>query len=103
MEWADVLEQLTAECPPLAGALLGSSAIRKGDKIIIVTGNPLFKVLIKEESNTAVLRRIVESKTGGTVRFAARSPQTAVAAEAPADPLSAFLQQARDAGVTVTE
>ena len=80
---------------------MGSTAVTSGDRLVILSGNQMFRDLIRAESNAAVLKEAVASVTGRRFRFSTRSPQAAPAAKPAADPLAAFLQQARDGGVEV--
>ena len=102
MEWSEVLDTLLQTCPPLAGALMGSSAVTSGDRLIILSSNQMFRDLIKVDNNAAILKEAVASITGHAFRFSTRNPQaTPSAAKTAPDALTAFLQQARDAGVEI--
>ena len=63
-EWSEVLDHLLQSCPPLAGALMGSSAVTSGDRLIILSGNQMFRDLIRVEANAAILKEAVASITG---------------------------------------
>jgi hypothetical protein len=81
---------------------MGSSAVTSGDRLIILSGNQMFRDLIRVEANAAILKEAVASITGRAFRFSTRNPQAAVsAAKSAPDALTAFLQQASEAGVEV--
>jgi len=99
--WSEVLENLRTNCMPLFGVLIGSEAILRGDRLLICTDNEMFKGLVAQDDNKQRLMEAVRSVTGRNYRIGLR--RTAPQAPAAADPLTAFLQAAREKGVPVTE
>ncbi len=99
--WNEVLDDLRVNCMPLYGVLLGSTAVIKGEKIIICTDNELFRGLVTQEEHKQKLQAAVRAVTGGQYRFGLRRTTTASAAAT--DPLTAFLRESRERGVPVTE
>jgi hypothetical protein len=99
--WNEVLDDLRVNCMPLYGVLLGSTAIVKGEKIIICTDNELFRGLVTQEEHKQKLQAAVRGVTGQQYRFGLR--RTTATPTAAADPLTAFLRESRERGVPVTE
>jgi len=99
--WNEVLDDLRVNCMPLYGVLLGSTAILKGEKIIICTDNELFRGLVSQEEHKQKLQAAVRAVTGQQYRFGLRRTTTVSAAAT--DPLTAFLRESRERGVPVTE
>ncbi len=98
--WNEVLDDLRVNCMPLYGVLLGSTAIIKGEKIIICTDNELFRGLVTQEEHKQKLQAAVRAVTGQQYRFGLRRTTATAAAT---DPLTAFLRESRERGVPVTE
>ncbi len=100
--WNEVMDDLRQNCMPLYGVLLGSSAVVKGDKMIICTDNELFRGLVTQEEHKQKLQSAVRNVTGRPYRFGLRRT-AAVAPQETTDPLTAFLRESRERGVPVTE
>ncbi len=101
VRWNEVLDDLRVNCMPLYGVLLGSTAIIKGEKIIICTDNELFRGLVTQEEHKQKLQAAVRAVTGQQYRFGLR--RTTATSAAATDPLTAFLRESRERGVPVTE
>lgn len=99
--WNEVMDDLRQNCMPLFGVLLGSSAVVKGDKMIICTDNELFRGLVTQEEHKLKLQAAVRNVTGRQYRFGLR--RTAPVQQEATDPLTAFLRESRERGVPVTE
>ncbi|MBE6757937.1 MAG: DNA polymerase III subunit gamma/tau [Ruminococcaceae bacterium] len=99
--WNEVMDDLRRNCMPLYGVLLGSSAIIKGDKVVICTDNELFRGLVTQEEHKQKLQAAVRNVTGRQYRFGLR--RTATVQQEATDPLTAFLRESRERGVPVTE
>lgn len=99
-KWPDVLESLAQSCPPLHGVLAGSTAVLRGEHVLICTDNDMFKALVSRDGNKAALLAAIRAVTGRNYRLGVRRPAPA-AADAGNDPLSAFLQNSRALGVDV--
>ena len=100
-QWGAVLELLMTSCPPLFGVLADSSAILKDGKLIVCTDNALFKGLLEDSGNAALLREALQKATGATYRLGLRRKQ--MVAKQEADPLTQLLAAGRAAGIAVSE
>ncbi|MBO5929149.1 MAG: DNA polymerase III subunit gamma/tau [Clostridia bacterium] len=98
--WAEILEQIAKQSPPLYGVLMDSTAMCGGEELIIVTDNELFGTLVHQDSNKTVLMQAVQAVMGRPMRIKRGRPAKQEKAEE-TDPLSAFLRQSTDAGVAV--
>ena len=99
-QWAEVLDYIAKQSPPLYGVLMDSTAMSNGQELIIVTDNELFGTLVRQDSNKTVLVNAVQAVTGHPMRIKRGRPAKQEKAEE-TDPLSAFLRQSSDAGITV--
>lgn len=101
--WAEVLERLSEQCPPLYGVLMDSQAMTDGERLVVVTDNDLFVTLVKSDGNKFVLMNAVQAIAGKPMRISRGRPVKAPTEETPQvnDPLSAFLKQSAEAGVTI--
>ena len=98
--WNDVLDNLSASCPPLYGVLLGSTAAVRGDMVLISAPNEMFRSLVTRDGNKAALITAIRAVTGRPCRIGIRK-----AAPAPVpqdDPLAAFIRSSRELGVDIT-
>ena len=86
-EWAEVLQRLQGENPALAGILAGSSAVSRGDFILINCENPAFPAFIKQSIHANGLKEIIYHITDRKVRLGIFKPSAAKEPEA-ADPLA---------------
>jgi len=86
-EWAEVLQVLQGENPALAGILAGSSAVSRGDFILINCDNPAFPAFIKQSLHANGLKEIIYNITDRKVRLGIFKPSAAKEPEA-ADPLA---------------
>ena len=103
VQWPDVLEQLASSCPPLYGVLAGSSALLRGDAVIILTDNEMLRTLVASDGNKAVLAGAIRAVTGRKYRVGIRKPEEPKMA-APADendPLTGFLRSSQALGVDI--
>ena len=57
--WNDVLETLPTACPPMYGVLVGSTAVLRGDLLLIETDNDLFRSLVSRDGNKALLVKAI--------------------------------------------
>lgn len=101
--WADVLAYIATQSPPLYGVLTDSTAMIEGDMLIILTDNDLFGSLVRSDGNKAVLMGAVQAVIGRPMRIKRGRSTRAQAAEKPSDPLSAFLKQSAESGITIEE
>lgn len=98
--WNDVVEALSTSCPPLFGVLQGSTAVFRGDYVLIDTDNEMFKSLVTRDGNKAILVDAIRGVTGRTCRIGIKKKPAAQKAEAD-DPLSAFIRTSREMGVNM--
>jgi DNA polymerase-3 subunit gamma/tau len=100
-KWGEVLESLLTSCPPLYGVLAQSQAVLKGEMLLICTDNELFKELLKQDNNKAMLADAIRATAGKTYRLGLR--RTSKVQKEQNDPLSQLLTAARKADVPVSE
>ena len=100
-KWGEVLESLLTSCPPLYGVLAQSQAVLKGEMLLICTDNELFKELLKQDNNKAMLADAIRATAGKTYRLGLR--RTSKVQKEQNDPLSQLLSAARKADVPVSE
>ena len=87
-EWDEVLQKLQGENPALAGILSGSSAVSRGDFILIKCANPAFPAFIKQGIHANGLKEIIYHITDRNVRLGIFKPPAAQTGEAAEDPLA---------------
>ncbi len=100
-QWGAVLENLMQLCIPLYGVLAQSTAILKGDMLLICTDNAMFKELLSQDNNKKLLAEAIQQATGRTYRLGLR--RTVQVQKNAEDPLSKLLTAARSAAVPVKE
>lgn len=102
-QWAEVLARLATQCPPLYGVLTDSQAMTDGERLVVITDNDLFVSLVKTDGNKFILMNAVQAIAGKPMRISrGRSVKQEVnETEETTDPLSAFLKQSAEAGVTI--
>ena len=97
-----MLEQLSSACPPLSGVLAGSSALLRGDAVVILTDNDMLRTLVASDGNKAVLAGAIRAGTGRKYRVGIRKPEEPKAATPSGDdPLTGFLRSSRALGVEI--
>ena len=99
--WNDVLDGLSASCPPLYGVLLGSTAAMRGDLVLISAPNDMFRALVTRDGNKAALTAAIRAVTGRPCRIGIRKTAPSPAKEED-DPLAAFIRSSRELGVDIT-
>lgn len=103
-QWNDVLEALRGSCMPLYGVLIGSEAVRRGERLLICTENEMFRGLVSQEGNKQKLIAAVRAVTGRNYRIGLRKRAPMPGTSAPADdPLTAFLRESRERGIPIEE
>lgn len=102
-QWAEVLARLATQCPPLYGVLIDSQAMTDGERLVVITDNDLFVSLVKTDGNKFTLMNAVQAIAGKPMRISRGRPLKQEVKETPeaTDPLSAFLKQSAEAGVTI--
>ena len=107
IDWAEVLSELTKTNMPLWGVLNGSSAVIRGDYVLIKSDNPTLSAFIKTGGNARDVKEAVLRVTGKRYRLglysgAAAAPKmSSQPAQAPKDPLENLISKARDMGVNI--
>lgn len=106
IDWAEVLSELTKTNMPLWGVLNNSSAIIRGDYVLIKSDNPTLSAFIKTGSNARDVKEAIIRVTGNRYRLGlysgAATPKTsAQPAHTPKDPLENLISKARDMGVNI--
>lgn len=102
-QWAEVLQRLATQCPPLYGVLIDSEAMTDGERLVVVTDNDLFVSLVKTDGNKFTLMNAVQAVAGKPMRISRGRPVKQETAEKKQedDPLSAFLKQSAEAGISI--
>jgi DNA polymerase-3 subunit gamma/tau len=106
IDWAEVLSELTKTNMPLWGVLNGSSAIIRGDYVLIKSDNPTLSAFIKTGGNARDVKEAVLRVTGKRYRLGlysgAPAPRMATQPEqAPKDPLENLINRAKDMGINI--
>lgn len=105
IDWAEVLSELTKTNMPLWGVLTGSSAVIRGDYVIIVSDNPTLSAFIRTGTNARDVKEAVYRVTGKKYRLGLQGTNAATEAqEAPKakkDPLSELIGRAKDMGINI--
>ncbi len=100
-KWPDVLENLAESCAPLYGVLADSTAVLRGEHLLICTDNELFRTLVGRDGNKAVLLAAVRAAAGRNYRIGIKKASPPPAADEGGDPLAAFLRSSREQGVDI--
>ncbi|MBO7319853.1 MAG: DNA polymerase III subunit gamma/tau [Clostridia bacterium] len=106
IDWAEVLSELTKTNMPLWGVLSGSSAIIRGDYVLIKSDNPTLSAFIKTGGNAKDVKEAIIRVTGKRYRLGlysgAPTPKmSAQPAAAPKDPLENLIIRAKDMVINV--
>ncbi len=100
-QWGDVLDKVMEHSMPLFAVLADSTAIFKGDMLLICTDNEMFKEMLGRDNNKELLMNAIQAVTGSRCRLGLR--RTVAVQKNVQDPLSRLLDAGRQAGVAVTE
>ena len=108
IDWAEVLSELTKTNMPLWGVLTGSSAVIRGDYVLIKSENPTLSAFIKTGGNARDVKEAVLRVTGKRYRLGLYNgaPAPKMAAQQPTqhtpkDPLENLISRAKDMGINV--
>ena len=107
IDWAEVLSELTKLNMPLWGVLNGSSAIIRGDYVLITSDNPTLSAFIKTGGNAKDVKEAIVRVTGKRYRLAlnsgapAQKMATQQPVQAPKDPLENLISRAKDMGINI--
>ncbi len=100
-QWPEVLDRLAQVAPPLHGILSGTTALQKGEELIICIDNPLLAQVLKDGGNKQQLVDTIAAVAGRTYPMKLRRAQKVATPEN--DPLAQLLSAGRDSGVAVQE
>ncbi len=100
-KWGEVVEKLATACAPLYGVLMGSTALIRGDILLVCTDNDMFRTLATRDGNKQVLIDAIREVTGRTLRIGVKKRAPKVE-EVPTDPLAAFIRESREKGLEIT-
>lgn len=101
--WADVLETLKKNDPPLYGVLRESSAIIRGGFVLIDPNNALFSGLIKSQDHQRPLVAAVRMVTGKPFKVGIFKKALEAVQKKESDEMDEILDNAAKAGVDVHE
>ena len=102
-QWEDILDRLTAENPGCAGALQGSEAFTKGDKLLILVKNEFFLGLFKKAENAASLKKAALDVTGVEYKLLAKCVKTTdnPLPDGGKNPVDELIERAKSADIPV--
>lgn len=100
--WEEILDSLTAINPGCAGALQGSEAYTRGEKLMILVKNEFFLGLFKKPENAASLRKAAFEVTGISYKIMAKcQKEQKNLPDNGTDPVEELIQKAKDADIPV--
>lgn len=104
-KWSEALERLAAIDRPLVPHMRGSSAVERGDLLLIKSDNPLLEQFLQTGSHANCIMRAVYDVTGKKYRIGIfHAPRAAAAPAVPKkDPLENLLSRAQTLGVEVID
>lgn len=102
-QWEAILDRLTQENPGCAGALQGSEAYIKGDKLLILVRNEFFLGLFKKSENAASLKKAALDVTGVEYKLLAKCVKNAdnSSSNSGRDPVAELIERAKNADIPV--
>lgn len=110
IEWAEVLSELMKTNMPLWGVLSSSSAVVRGDYVLIKSDNPTLGEFIRKQGNARDVKDAIEKVMGKRYRLglynnnsapAANNAKPATPPVAQKDPLQNLIANAMGAGIPV--
>lgn len=104
-KWSEALERLSAIDRPLVPHMRGSSAVQRGDMLLIQSDNPLLEQFLQTGSHANCIMRAVYDVTGKKYKLGIfHAPRAAAAPAVPKkDPLENLLNRAQSLGVEVVD
>ena len=99
--WEEILDRLTVENPGCAGALSGSQAFIRGEKLLILVKNEFFLGLFKKTENAASLKKAAYDVTGVNYTILAKCQKNENRESAGRDPVNELIERARSADIPV--
>ena len=100
--WPDVLARLAVSSPPLYGVLLDSRAQADREFLYVLTNNDLFRALVRQDNNLALLQQAVQAVVGRSYRIKVKR-MAAEPAAAPENTMEAFLRRGAELGLPIEE
>ena len=101
-EWNRVLEELSDINKPIWGILIGSTAFKRNDFILIKSENPTFASFIKTGTNARDVKEAIYRATGRKYRLGIYSGTAVKKEEKPKDPLEGLISKAGKLGVNIS-
>lgn len=103
IEWAEVLMELTSLNMPLWGVLQNSSAVIRGDRVLIISDNPTLSQFIRTGTNARDVKEAVWRVTGKKFRLGLANSSAAPQQEQKPkrDPLENLISSAQDMGINI--
>lgn len=103
-KWSEALERLSAIDRPLVPHMRGSSAVQRGDMLLIQSDNPLLEQFLQTGSHANCIMRAVYDVTGKKYKLGIFHARAAATAPTPKkDPLENLLNRAQSLGVEVVD
>lgn len=102
-EWREVLGRLGKSNPALRGALLDSKAYVSGNRVLVDSGNSIFREMMRTNDYTRQsLKQAIAEVTGTKYSIGPYERPAASEAETEqANPLEQLLQTAADSGIEI--
>lgn len=104
-KWAEAMERLASFDRPLVPHMANSTAVVRGDFLLIKSQNPLLEQFLQTGSHANCIVRAVYDVSGKKYKLGIfhTPPTAAVAPKKPQDPLSDLLHRAQSLGVQVVD
>jgi hypothetical protein len=96
--WNEVLDKFKQYKPDVVGSLGGSAAFINKNVMLIVTDNPFFIHLFKDQENAEILRRVIYEILGKNYIIKAKCNAKSET-QTPAQKADEFLNKAQDNGI----
>lgn len=101
--WHEVMKRINEINPPLYGVLSGSSAVRRGEFLLIDSPNTILKTFLKQKNMARDIRQSIYDVTGEGLKIGLfrRSESSVSQPSAPQNPLDRFADLAKTNGIDV--
>lgn len=99
-KWPEVVKQASALDAPLSGFLVGTSAVIRGDFILIKSDNAMLDTFLRKENHASVISKAVLKVTGRKYKLGILNTPKAPS-EQKKDPLEGLLERAQNLGVNI--
>lgn len=101
-QWPEVLERLGKSNPALRGALLDSKAYTCGNRVLVDSGNSIFREMMRTNDYTrASLKQAIAEVTGAKYSIGPYDRPAPAAESQQTSPLEELLQTAADSGIEI--